>query len=660
MQEFEAASDLASLYGSEKLSRQAANLGETLDYLPSVSTISTGSVTGQPVIRGLSGNRIRVLQDGSGVNYQQFGVRHPPNIDPFLTERIEVVRGVSSILYGSDAFGGAINAISPSIQYAYGDDWFYGGEAVYRYESGNDLHTGSITAHVANANWGLSAGAVHRDSGNLQVPEVDTYQAGVVGQATDLPKYDGELDFTDFEQTNSMIKMGYRFGNAEASLRYEAWRNENNYLLPDGTGIGGNLENDLIQGELKGELSSAWNWKTSYTWSSNLRQGNAAGTELPVKDPAVDIERDSHTLRNEFTYGEVEDRYSGTLGIEGIYEDQESRGRSGLTPGGQIGNLAAFGLGRMKTNKWTYEAGLRFDYRTQEADPSQTADTSLLESRVDPITGDPIEVDLDNSYTVATASLGTVYQINESFALAANASRGFRAPELFELYAAGVHGGVAAIQYGNTDLDEETSLGGDLQARWRSDRLDWTATVYYTAFTDYIYLWDTGATSGSLPIYKIGQSDATLHGGDLSVTFRATDWLTLEGSYEFVRGEFKNGDEVPLLPADQIRLEARLHYDALGPMEAPEFRIGIRHAFAKDAAGAYEPFAQFDDMAFGTASTDAYTLLDLGYSFRYKQLSLDLSVKNACDEDYRDFLDTYKGYALSPGRSFVIQTSLSF
>ena len=101
------------------------------------------------------------------------------------------------------------------------------------------------------------------------------------------------------------------------------------------------------------------------------------------------------------------------------------------------------------------------------------------------------------------------------------------------------------------------------------------------------------------------------------MTHRTTDWLTLHGTYEWVRGEFDDGGDVPLLPADQLQLEAILHRESLGWMESPEFRIGIRHARSKDAAGLLEPFSQFDrNPNFGTASTDAYTLLDLGFGFR--------------------------------------------
>jgi iron complex outermembrane receptor protein/hemoglobin/transferrin/lactoferrin receptor protein len=241
---FETPADVSALDGEEKLRRQTASLGEMLDHLPSVSTIATGSAVGKPVIRGLTDTRVRMLQDGIGVNYQQFGVRHPPNIDPFLTERIEVVRGVSSILYGSDAFGGAVNAISPRIQYASGDEWNHGGRGTYRYESGNDLHTGAVSLDLAQENWGLTGALVRRDAGNLTVPDTETFD-GSGTQSPDVPKFDGELDFTDFEQTNAMLKGGYRLGNAEGTLRYERWEHENNYLLPNGKGIGVDLANNL-------------------------------------------------------------------------------------------------------------------------------------------------------------------------------------------------------------------------------------------------------------------------------------------------------------------------------------------------------------------------------------------------------------------------------
>ena len=662
---FEAASDIALLEGSDKLIRQTANLGETLEFMPGVATINTGSGVGLPVVRGLSGNRIRVLQDSIGVNYQQFGVRHPPNIDPLLTGRIEVVRGVSSILYGSDAFGGAINAISPEIPFLEEENVSnFDGRTIYRYETGNELQTGSLSAAYAKDIFGVVAGVVHRDAGNLHVPNVDTWNGlSPSGQSSDIPRFADELNFTDYEQWNAMFKAGYRIGPSQFSLRFERWDHENNYLLPNGRGIGVDLENNQFQAIGNGILGEAWKWKGTYTWNQNLRQANPGGSPLPVEEPAVNLERNSHTLRAEFTYGGWEDGLSGAFGMEGLFEDQKSSGMAGLTPGGQVENLAVFGMSRYAMDNWSFEGGLRFDHRSQEADPSQTIDPSLLENRVDPISGDPVEVDLKNDYDAVTASLGVVFHVTESFAFASNINRGFRAPGLFELYASGVHGGVAAIQFGEAGLDTETSSGGDLQARWRSGKLDWTATAYVTAFRNFIFLADTGATdAGSgLPIFKVGQAKAELYGADFSIAYRPTDWLTTNAVYEAVRGEFDSGEGLPLLPADQLQVEVVFKRDSMSLFQDPEFRVGVRHAFNKDASGPQEPFSQFDrNPNFGTASTQSYTLLDVAAGFVLDNFRFDIAVKNVTDEAYRDFLDTYKGYALSPGRSFQVQVSFAF
>ena len=163
------------------------------------------------------------------------------------------------------------------------------------------------------------------------------------------------------------------------------------------------------------------------------------------------------------------------------------------------------------------------------------------------------------------------------------------------------------------------------------------------------------------PIFKVGQNDATLYGGDLSVTHRTTDWLTLQGTYEWVRGEFDDGGDVPLLPADQLSWRRSCIASRSAGWSRPSFASASAMPARRTRREHWSPSrSSTATRTFGTASTDAYTLLDLGFGFRYKNLRVDLFAKNVTDEDYRDFLDTYKGYALSPGRNIVVQTSLEF
>jgi len=141
-----------------------------------------------------------------------------------------------------------------------------------------------------------------------------------------------------------------------------------------------------------------------------------------------------------------------------------------------------------------------------------------------------------------------------------------------------------------------------------------------------------------------------------------TGFFDLNTTWEAVRGDFDGGGgDLPLLPADQLRIDARFHRESLGALENPELRLAVRAAREKEAAGTLEPFSQFDrNPNFGAASTDGYAVLDLGLGFDWRDTRVDFEITNLPEEDYRDFLDTYKGYALNPGRSAIIQVSHEF
>ncbi|PSQ99933.1 MAG: ligand-gated channel, partial [Bacteroidetes bacterium QS_9_68_14] len=293
------------------------------------------------------------------------------------------------------------------------------------------------------------------------------------------------------------------------------------------------------------------------------------------------------------------------------------------------------------------------DYRTLESDPPQVAREALGIS----------QGDLENSYTTFSGSLGANYQFADGFALAANLGTGFRAPSIFELYAYGQHGGVAAFQQGNPELSPERSYSADLGLRARTGRLTGELTGYVNYIQDYIFLQNTGENSdGGAPIYSSGQTNARITGLEGRADVAVLSWLTLGAEAAVLTSsgddleENNEGDQLlPLIPADRLGGRVRVE---------PEDDLGI----SKDAAGTYEPFSQFDRTSgkppFGTASTKGYTLLDVtaGTSLTLGPASANLTVgaKNLLDTSYRSFLDTYKGYALSPGRNVFVKLTVPF
>ncbi|MFO8099701.1 MAG: TonB-dependent receptor plug domain-containing protein, partial [Salinibacter sp.] len=229
---------------------RSAALGEVLaGNVPGVSSIQTGSQAGKPVLRGLSGNRIRVLKDGIAQEYYQFGVRHFPTTSTNEAERIEVVRGPSSIQYGSDALGGAINVLTKKAPSASPGETDVGGRFRSQYHTNNNERAAGLDLEGARGPVGVRAGIERRLAGNYTAPDeptfFDTQQGGTFGD----PKYTDEVPFTNFEQWNGYAQVGTQGDFGSVQVYGDYWINRHNFLLPTGGpggenayGLGQNLE----------------------------------------------------------------------------------------------------------------------------------------------------------------------------------------------------------------------------------------------------------------------------------------------------------------------------------------------------------------------------------------------------------------------------------
>jgi iron complex outermembrane receptor protein/hemoglobin/transferrin/lactoferrin receptor protein len=463
------------------------------------------------------------------------------------------------------------------------------------------------------------------------------------------------------------------------------WQNAQNFLLPSGgpddanpdnppvDGLGQNLEHSNVAA--KGTIiAGRFVLKPRLSWQRSVRQSAPgtgdvtlddirAGGGLGGFDYPLDLKTDIYTARLEAAHPAL-GPVSGTVGAEVQHQDADTRGPAELQPSARTWNVGVFAFEEARFDALTLSAGARLDVRTIEAVPNErTTDADLL----------------DNAYTTASGAVGASYEVLDGVVLATNLSTGFRAPTVFELYASGVHGGVAAFQRGDPTLDPERAYTADLGVRVRRDRLTAEVTGYVNAIQNYIYLANTGDTQGpdgtGLPIYAAAQTDALLTGVEAQVTVRAQPWLqvgaessVVEGTGDGLGTDGTTGDgDVPLLPAPTAGGFVRLLPADQGPLVNPRLEVRAHRAFEQQAAGRFEPFAQFDDLPggpnppFGTASTRAYTRLDVSAQGTLEglgvPLTLRIGVRNLLDAAYRDFLDTYKGYALSPGRDVRLTLS---
>lgn len=671
------AQDVDVVSGDQISSKGAASLGNLLsETVPGVHSISTGSQAGKPVLRGLSGTRIRVLQDGVGRDFFQYGVRHFPQTSMTEAERVEVVKGAASIQYGSDALGGAVNVITRDLPRAEDGEPVLGGRVRGQFFSNNDERAGSVDLHGAVGDLGFRAGLQLRGSEEVTTPDETTFfeeqREGVPDTGRfGTPKYTDELPFTNFDQVSGYAQVGVdaSFGRAEVYASH--WDNEHNFLLPIGgepgnpddpppEGIGQHLEQTDVTA--KGTVTAGgFVLKPTLGFYRALRQ-SAPPTREIEDDPdfAIDLEKDSYTGRLDVSHPDW-GRLSGSWGAELNVQDTESRGPVELEPASEILNVGVYAFEELDLEPLTLSAGARYDHREQDAEPNElTEDPALLENEYDEVTG----------------GIGANLGLADGLAVASNLSFGFRAPAIFELYASGVHGGVAAFQRGDPTLEPERSTSVDLSLRARTDRLRGKVTGYWNRIGDYIFLTSTGEEAPSgLPIFEARQTDARIYGLDATFDLSVLRWLQLGGGLSLIESEgdgLADPDDpgaeagpLPLIPADRVDGSVRVLPPAPDRLNQTYLELRVEHAFAKDAAGRLEPFSQFDGPGtFGTASTEAFTLLDLEASTRVelgqKPLTVTLEVENLLDEAYREFLDTYKGYALSPGRNVKATVSVPF
>ncbi|MBO1927284.1 TonB-dependent receptor [Thiomicrorhabdus sp. 6S2-11] len=671
-------SQIDSLNGDEKAELESGSLGEMLANTPGVNNLSAGAQSGKPVIRGMTGERVKVLSNGASTDYQAYGTRHLPNVDPYLAERIEVVRGPQSVLYGSEALGGVVNVLAPEMPFGQEAR----GSATIEYNSNNsEIHQG-VKMGAGSDKFAITVGASIRKGDNYQVPNADTANNPVPGAPADSrPLFVGEVPYTNFQNRAANIGLGYQEDWGQVTLRHSVWHAKQNYLgihyeggdSFEAVAAGQMLENQETQ--LAAEVFQGdWVIKPSWSFTKNTRE---ASHDLPYENMEedkgtehyLDLQVERHDWKLAAEHPKIGD-FEGEIGIE--VSQKEQRLLSGhLTPSADVDKKAVYLFEEADYDRWLVQFGARYDWHDVYAPANDSNEHFIDEGIFD-------ESNNERDFAVWSGSLGATYRLNDDWSLAGNIARGFRAPSIFELYAGGEHGGVQAYQIGNPDLEAETALNTDLSLRWDNGQTQMVATVYQNMVDNYIYLENevnpdgsyvttTSEESGAtLQVMKAQQTDAVIRGFEFNIDHRWNQQFATGMAMEIIQGRDQNQSrDLPLIPANNLLLKNSYFAPDWQALRKQKLALETKLVAGKDAAGQYEPFSQFDSMPIGTASTKGYALWNLRYSAQIatqgrEKVYLNFAVENLFDRAYVDFLDTYKGYILAQGRNIKLNMRVDF
>ena len=641
--------------------KTTASLGEVLSDVAGVNNISTGSQTGKPVVRGMTGERVKILSNSNPTDFQTYGIRHLANTDLFLADRIEVVRGAQGVLYGSDALGGIVNVISPEILSAEDGKTKLQGKILGEYKTNNDERAGGVKMQSAIGKFGINISAIKRKGGNVETPNTDTWSQGL--PAGSKPRFSGELPYTNFESTSAQIALGYTEDLWDVSLQHTYWQSYQNYLghtagpaFSPISSAGQDLSNNETQLNANVILGE---WLISPSISRTLNNREAAsGVEYENMNSSnidLDIEVDRLDYKLEVLHPTI-GIFDGEIVIEAYTKDQDvSKGH--LVPNAKEHSKAIYLFEEADTGSWITQFGVRYD--SKKVDAQVTADNS-------------------KEFSALGGSLGLTYKITPEWNIATNISRGFRAPSIFELYAGGVHGGVQAYQSGNANLKEETTLGADISLRYKSKTTQTSLTLYHTDIDDYIYLANTGiyrnkntgavvaqGTPGALAELTNRQTSAKMQGIEFSMESYLGESTRVTGAFEIIKGkDTNNNTDLTMMPSNNMNLAIYQNIGSLENFKNNILSLNMKAYDKQNAASNKEPFYQYNNMPFGSVDTAGYVLWGLGYESKLNLINqdanLNINVDNLFNTEYRNFLDTYKGYALGTGRNISFSLQIPF
>ncbi len=609
---------------------QSVSLAHSLARLPGVNALTTGAQIGKPMIRGLAGARVLVLANGNRLEDYSWSDEDGPSVDARLAQRVELIRGPASVLYGSDALGGVVNVIPAELPDA------NGGPRVIRtgFELSGATNNAELEAAArvegASGPWAWRVFGIGRAAGSLHTPV-------------------GELDNTGFGAVNGEAVISRRGARGSTTLRYTRYAGEFKLLEadepPSGATAGGperRLSDDRVQatgdyvmGSLRLETKAQWQ-RHSLVEVSDTGTGP---TGTPLEGTAFDLLLNTTSLDVLAHHG-AGSALRGTVGVSGLYQTNDTRGPIPLVPDARVRSAAGFAFEQATRGRWSALAGGRVDVRRLTADGNATL--ALAPQQRD--------------YTAWSGDVGVVYRPIETVALAANAGRAWRAPTLFELFSNGPHLGEARYEIGDAGLKPEAGTELDGTLRWQGTRVRVELAAYRNSIGRFIYITPTDSfvhvtSTDSLRVYRYQQADARLLGGEAALEVDLASPLTLRARADGVRGTNRaTGEPLPLMPPSRVALGAELHSSTLRWAERARLAVEAQFVTRQTRLNPLD------------VPTAGYTLLNLEAGLERplwgRGIQIDFAVRNIGNTAYRSFLSRYKEFALDPGRNLVLRLSL--
>jgi iron complex outermembrane recepter protein len=644
---FDLAQGASVLAGHRLHLNQQSTLGETLAVIPGVNATYYGPSASRPIIRGLGGDRVRMLDNGIGsLDASNVSPDHNVSVEPLLVERIEVLRGPATLLYGSSAVGGVINVIDNRIP-ATAPDHPVSGQLEARYGSAANERTGIVALTAGNDRLAVQVNRLRTETDDVAIPgfadPTNPVNEGTLTNSA-ISTQSGSVGATTF----------WSGGNVGVSV--------SEYATVYGVPVGEPINIDMTQRrvDFRAELTQPF----AIFEAAKLRFGLADYQHAEIDTSTGTA---NTTFKNKAWEGRLElgqkalGALTGKVGAQFTRSDFSAVGEEVVTPPYVTATAAAFVLESLKVSPLLT---LQFGGRVER----QQIDLGAVDPALTPYPGYDVTSGEQRTDTALSLSTGAVIYPVKDWSLGLSAAYSERNPTAQELFSHGPHGGTGSYEIGMSNLQQEKSLGLDFTVRKRAGFVTGSAGLFLNRFQNFIFEQEDALTyfdedsgefmpypvpadDGFLPIYQYVARDAVFYGGEVELSLhlleQETERLHLDLTADTVHAQ-QTTDDQPLPRIPPFRVGAALRYEK-GPWD---LGLSARHAFKQTRT------------APGETNTAGYMLLGADATYRFTAGRIEYEVfahgTNLANTDARISTSFLKDIAPLPGRSVDFGVRLNF
>jgi iron complex outermembrane receptor protein len=636
------------LSGTELVQNLRSTVAETLARTPGVSASSFGPSASRPILRGFQGDRVRVLTDGVG-SFDASGASadHAVVINPLLAERIEVVRGPSALLYGSEAIGGVVNVIDTRIPRSIPENGFrLTGQGTYG-SAANERSGGAAVDVKAGDKIVLHADGSYLKAGDLDIggyaltPALRARALNTAARITSPPDgidYVGnanvknKLPNTQAQTWDAALGATLITSNGSIGFAYSHYDSLYGVPIRYATLPGEEQEApriDVKQDRIDARAEIDANGPILQQLRFRLGAARYRHYELE-EDDSVGTAFYSQGMEGRLELVQTQHgAWRGVVGGQFFYRDFNVVGEEAFLPANQTDSQGLFTLQQLELGKLKLEAGARFEHNVAQSKPREDQ---------------PQFVGGRRSFQLLSGSVGASYAITPGIRVGLNLSHSERAPSAEELFADGPHGGTEAFEIGDPGLKKETANGAEAVLHFHGRGFDIEASAFYQRFNNYIDDFPTGALADGLPVFQSAQGDARYYGfeieGSVDLARIGDTTIALDGLADYVNAAVIDQSPVPRIPP--LRM--------LAGIEAKGGRIFGR--------AEVERVTRQDRIATFETETPGYTMVNASIGVHpfvgNKGTSIILSANNLTDVTARRATSFLKDYSPLAGRDIRV------